>query len=399
MELYSVIKNDAPRGQKFAIWKFYGEDFKNGSQLIVNEAEEAIFVKDGMIQNIFSAGKYTLDTNNYPFITAFRSLASGGVSAFHCKVYFVNKSHFLDTKWGTDTPIQVRDPMYRISVSIQARGSYTLRVIDSKNFYLKFVGNGLEFVTQQDVMQQRRSPILQAIKTIIPKAISEAKVEILGISERQEEFAEIMKSKISGSLEDYGLGLVDFYVEALDIPMDDPNRVKLEGAFADKGVINVLGQDWGRQNASEILKMTASNPGAGGVASAGAGLGMGMAAGGIFGAMAQSMFTPMQQQQAVQTQKPMASRFAKKSVLEEITCPSCGVKVSAETKFCPNCGTKMEIPQGTVCACGAKIPAGSKFCPACGKKVKAQQEQICSCGAKIPNGSKFCPACGNPVNS
>ena len=73
MELYSVIKNDAPRGQKFAIWKFYGEDFKNGSQLIVNEAEEAIFVKDGMIQNIFSAGKYTLDTNNYPFITAFRS--------------------------------------------------------------------------------------------------------------------------------------------------------------------------------------------------------------------------------------------------------------------------------------------------------------------------------------
>lgn len=369
MELYSVIKNDAPKGQKFAIWKFYGEDFKNGSQLIVDESEEAIFVKDGMIQNIFSTGKYTLDTNNYPFISAFRSFASGGISAFHCKVYFVDKSHFLDTKWGTDTPIQVRDPVYRILVSIQARGSYTLKIIDSKNFYLKFVGNGLEFVTQQDVMQQRRSPILQAIKTIIPKAISETNVEILGISARQEEFAEIMKSKISGSLEDYGLGLVDFYIEALDIPMDDPNRVKLENAFADKGVMEVLGQDWLRQNASDILKTTAANPGAGGVASAGAGLGMGMAAGGIFGAMAQSMFTPIQQQSAVQIQRPTTSRFAKKSASEGITCSSCGVKVSAETKFCPNCGERIEIQQGTVCTCGTKIPAGAKFCPACGNPV------------------------------
>lgn len=36
LQLYTTIKNDAPSGVKYAIWKFAGEDFKSGSQLIVN---------------------------------------------------------------------------------------------------------------------------------------------------------------------------------------------------------------------------------------------------------------------------------------------------------------------------------------------------------------------------
>ena len=34
LQLYTTIKNDAPSGVKYAIWKFAGEDFKSGSQLI-----------------------------------------------------------------------------------------------------------------------------------------------------------------------------------------------------------------------------------------------------------------------------------------------------------------------------------------------------------------------------
>jgi len=72
----------------------------------------------------------------------------------------------------------------------------------------------------------------------------------------------------------------------------------MRNAQADKGVMDVLGDNWGRQQAANILGKVASNPGAGGgMASAGAGLGMGMAAGGAFGNMAQQMFTPLQQQQ------------------------------------------------------------------------------------------------------
>ena len=88
---------------------------------------------------------------------------------------------------------------------------------------------------------------------------------------------------------------------------------KIRNAQADKGVMGVLGDDWGRQQAANILGTVAANPGSGGIASAGAGLGMGMAAGNVFGGMAQQMFAPMQAP-PVQPSTPQPSgRFTQKS--------------------------------------------------------------------------------------
>jgi membrane protease subunit (stomatin/prohibitin family) len=67
---------------------------------------------------------------------------------------------------------------------------------------------------------------------------------------------------------------------------------KLRGAQADKGVIDLLGDDWGKQQAANILGKLADNPGSGGIASAGAGIGMGLAAGNVFSGMSQQMFSP-----------------------------------------------------------------------------------------------------------
>ena len=80
MELYSIIKNDGPAGAIF--WKFTGEDFRIGSQLIVAENEEALLVRDGVIQEVFSGGRHTLQTNNFPLIDKLLSKFSGGKNAF-----------------------------------------------------------------------------------------------------------------------------------------------------------------------------------------------------------------------------------------------------------------------------------------------------------------------------
>jgi len=87
---------------------------------------------------------------------------------------------------------------------------------------------------------------------------------------------------------------------------------KMRNAQADKGVMDVLGNDWGKQQAANILGTLATNPGAGGMAAAGAGLGMGVAAGGVFGSMAQQIFTPIQQPVTPTTPQP-SGRFTQKS--------------------------------------------------------------------------------------
>ena len=124
-------------------------------------------------------------------------------------------------------------------------------------------------------------------------------------------------------LDDYGLKCIKFVVAALDIDDDELRRrydeigmeniAKLRGAVTDKEVMAVLGEEWGRQQAANILTNLSVNPGAGGVAAAGAGMGMGIGAAGAFGSMAQQMFAPMsnsfsQQQQAPIQQTP-SGRF------------------------------------------------------------------------------------------
>ncbi|MCL2744805.1 MAG: SHOCT domain-containing protein, partial [Planctomycetaceae bacterium] len=87
---------------------------------------------------------------------------------------------------------------------------------------------------------------------------------------------------------------------------------KLRNAQADRGVMDTLGEDWGRQQAANILGTLASNPGSGGIAAAGAGLGMGIGAGGIFAGMAQQMFSPLQPTAPAPTPPGPTGRFTQR---------------------------------------------------------------------------------------
>ncbi|OUQ16231.1 hypothetical protein B5E84_12720 [Lachnoclostridium sp. An14] len=103
----NVIKNTGPGG--LLLWRQPEEDFNTGSTLIVMPGECAVFVSGGKSVEVFESGTYQLSTGNYPFLTRLQSLFSGGVSVFHCAVYFVRKADSQEIRWGTETPIQVRD--------------------------------------------------------------------------------------------------------------------------------------------------------------------------------------------------------------------------------------------------------------------------------------------------
>ena len=140
--LVTVIKNDdhvfadfsdGRTSQAPLVWKFLEEDFNTKAQLIVNANEEAVFYRDGVAVGLFTGGRYSLTTQNYPFLTVLTKKFTGGVSAFNAKVYFVNKAHKLEMKWGTDSPIEVRDPKWGIQTSVHARGSTRYRSSTARN--------------------------------------------------------------------------------------------------------------------------------------------------------------------------------------------------------------------------------------------------------------------------
>ena len=315
MELYSVIKNDGPNGVLF--WKHPNKDFRTGSQLIVKESEEALFVYGGIIYEVFSGGTYSLTTPNYPFIDKLRSMFAGGRNAFSCEIYFVNKADALDLRWGTDSPIQVRDPVYGIATQIVSRGSFTVRVSNSKKFVLKFVGGNAYLVADDAVQRKFRAMFIQNIKTAIAAAVKASKEEILGIASRLNEFADMIAPMVAPALEEYGLELVNFYISAVDIPEDAPGRRQLEAATAQRAEFAVLGDNWQRAQTRDLMMATARNQGSAGM---GAGIGFGLAAMGQFGEL---------------TRQTIAAGAGAKF------CSACGLAIVQGAKFCSGCGHKL----------------------------------------------------------
>lgn len=309
-----VIKNSG--SGELLIWRQPEEDFNTNSTLIVMPGEEAIFIKDGTVEQVFENGKYQLSSENYPFISRLRNAFSGGISTFNCIVYFVRKAHSEEILWGTASPIQVRDKLLGISTKIRGRGAYKIQIDNPVKFLEKLIGNNIPFQTQQELNKYFFNEFQSKITSVITRAFNESNTELLGIAARLDEFSDTIQPFMQEVLDDYGLKCVKFTVSALDIDDDELRRKydeKIQGALADKAVMGILGDDWARQQSANILTNLSNNPGAGGVAAAGAGMGMGMAAGGVFSSMAQQMFTPMQQTPVQQPiQQGPSGRFVQK---------------------------------------------------------------------------------------
>lgn len=346
-----VIKNSSSGNE--LLWLNPEEDFNTNSTLIVAESEEALFFKDGIIEQVFEGGKYTLSTNNYPFISRIATAFSGGISTFNCKVYFVRKAHSQEILWGTDSPVQVRDPKLGIATSVQARGSYKIQIDDSKKFLVKMVGNNIQNFQQDSLNQYFRNEFSQYIKSSIAQSIKNSNEEILGICSNQVELAKAIQEELTPIMNDYGIKLITFALAAIDIPQNDPNRQKLEAAFATKGEAAIYGEDYNRFISREILTNLSKNDGAG-LATMGAGLGMGVNVGSQLANMANQFITPQ------------ANTQPKNGVV----CQKCNAQNQAGAKFCSSCGAEL-ISKKLFCTnCGTELTPGSKFCSSCGNKIQ-----------------------------
>lgn len=317
-----VIKNSGPG--ELLIWRQPEEDFNTNSTLTVMPGEEAIFIKGGTVEQTFDNGTYKLSTENYPFISRLRNAFTGGISTFNCVVYFVRKAHSVEIRWGTDSPIQVRDKMLSIATKLRARGAYKVQIGDPVKFLEKLIGNNVFYQTQEELNKYFINEFQSKIKSVIARAINESDTEILGIDSRLDELSDTIEPFMQEILDDYGLKCVKFTVAAVDIDDDELRRrydeigidaiAKMRNAQADKAVMGILGDDWGKQQAANTFNNLSMNPGAGGIAAVGAGMGMGMAAGGVLGSMAQQMFAPMSSNTPVQQSQPFqqapSGRFA-----------------------------------------------------------------------------------------
>lgn len=229
--LFSVIRYEGDNDT--FIWKHPIEDFNFGSQLIVHESQEAIFFKDGQALDLFTAGRYTLKTQQLPILGELYRLATND-NIFHSEVYFINKTVQTALKWGTADKVRFIDPLTGVPLEIGASGEMNIQVTDSRKMLVKLVGS-MRGISWEDhsgftkSLQATFRPLISnVIKTNLPAIIKNENIDILEIDSYLNLISDELKEKIIAGFEEYGLTIPQFYVTNVVLPEEDANfrRIK-----------------------------------------------------------------------------------------------------------------------------------------------------------------------------
>lgn len=356
-------------------WKYPNTELATWTQLIVNEAQEAVLIKNGQVTDVFGPGRYTLSTDNIPILQKLINLPFGGRSPFSAEVWFINKAFALDIKWGTITPIQVQDPKYGVFVPLRAFGQFGIQINDSYKFLAKLVGT-MPFFNQKTLTDYFKGLYITRVKDRISTCLVKYKMSILEINSHLDGISSNLEAQLRDEMAEYGIYVASFYVNDISVPENDPAVKQLKAALAKRAEMDILGYNYQQERTFDTLNTAAGNQGAAGaVMGAGMGVGMGFGVGNAVGGAMGSL-------DPVMTTKE-----------ETKTCPGCGATIGTSLKFCPECGADTKKPAEPACkcaGCGAEFKKGTKFCPECGKRIKPCPK----CGSDMAEGQTACPTCG-----
>jgi len=305
-------------------------EIQNGGSLTVRESQMAAFVNEGKVADIFGPGRYTLTTQTLPILTYLQNWDKKFQSPFKSDVYFFSTRLQTDQRWGTATPITIRDKDFGM-VRLRGYGIYSWHIADAKAFHTKISGTR-DIYHVADLEGQLRNTIISRMTN----TFAESQVPFLDMAANQTVLGDKIAEGLKPMFADLGLALDSFVVENLSLPEE------LQKMLDTRVGINMLGDmnKYTQYQVANSLPIAAANEG-GGLAGIGAGLGAGLT-------MANVMTNALRPGEAPPPAPPAAPAPAAPPV-----APVGGAPVAAaDTKFCSNCGNK--------------IARAAKFCPECG---------------------------------
>jgi membrane protease subunit (stomatin/prohibitin family) len=285
-------------------------EIQNGGQLTVRESQLAAFINEGKIADVFGPGLHTLNTHNLPVLTDLLNWDKDFESPFKSDVYFFSTRQQIDQKWGTASPITIRDKEFG-AVRLRAFGNFSFRIADPRVFFNQVCGTRDTYFTAE-LDGQLRTTIISSMTGIF----ANSDVTFLDMAANQAVLAKKIADEVTPNFKALGLELTQFVVESISLP-DDLQKV------IDQRIGVSMAGDLGtftRFEAAEALEVAAANTG--GTAGMGVGLGAGAA-------MAQAMMA---------NGKPIAGLGAATPVASSKFCTECGKPLPAGAKFCAECG-------------------------------------------------------------
>jgi membrane protease subunit (stomatin/prohibitin family) len=249
------------------VWKFprYQNEIKMGAKLTVRESQQAVFMNEGTIADVYQPGMYELQTQNMPILATLKGWKYGFNSPFKADVFFVSTRQFIDQKWGTKNPITVNDERFGL-IELRAFGTFAYKVTDGGKFLKEIAGTESTYSTEE-IEGQLRSMIV----TKFTNAAGAGNFPIEKFASNLEELSQICSDKLNEDFAAYGLKITKFLVENVSMPDD------LKKQIFDYSRLNKIDmQKFAQFKTAESIETAAANPGGNAGLGVGFGVGMGM---------------------------------------------------------------------------------------------------------------------------
>lgn len=293
-------------------YKWRNSEIKKDSKLIIRPGQDAIFLRDGKIEGIFTdEGNYDIETQIIPFLSSLKGFQFGFNSGMRAEILFINTREF-QIKWGTKSPVQIQAQGLPCGMPIRANGTASFRVKDYVTFIDKVAG-----IKDTYVVEDVKEYIMSVINQLLMKWISQEGKDMFNLQTNSFEISKGILFDLNYELDRLGIYVSQFNVVSFNYPEQIQRMAEKAASQYMVGDLDKYGKmamfdslEKGNQSANQMVSMMS-----------------GMAMG----------------KELVEQMKEKPSKKNSDTTLLEYPkfCPNCGNPTNGEN-FCANCGKKLK---------------------------------------------------------
>lgn len=280
MSIIDRIKYDATNNSEI-VWKYPSEKIKLGSQLIVNQSQEAVFILHGKAYDLFGPGTHALTTANIPLLNNIINLPFGGKTPFSAEIWYVNKTVKRDLKWGTVSPISLIDKKFNYPISVRAFGQWGYKVTESRSFVELLVGT-LKQIDSDTIHKFFIGKIIQTFSQKLSEILRKENISIFDIFIELSDLSNIIKEDVKQELILFGIDIVNIDIVSINIPDEEKNAIQdvmAKKMEIDQISTSKIGSAYTTMRSFDVIEKAAQTEGGGVGQMLGAGLGVGVGLG------------------------------------------------------------------------------------------------------------------------
>ena len=220
----------------YLIWKYPNREIEVGSQVIVNESEEALLFENGQLIEILDAGRHLIESGNIPGMDGIIRRSIGNNSPIKIDVWFVSKVVSTDYKWGVQ--LQVKDNTHQLIVPVGSYGSILLRIEDPASLVLQVVGKKKQ-MSKDELKDFLMPSIERSLKEYIAEKIKEGTLDVFNIETILVEASNQTKDSLEVLFERFGLKVIEFFIQGIEVIGDNPEYKKIKESLADAASLRI----------------------------------------------------------------------------------------------------------------------------------------------------------------